>query len=112
MAIQKFADWGTSFDTDNIDGDICWSEFCDRLKAGESGRMLRLRYLADKHAGWTIFDLSYCYVMLSGKIYEVRNFPLYNGQTKSIRKDLYKYVCQDPNTPFIRDLFVGLSILY
>jgi len=110
MAIQKFADWGTSFNTDNIEGEICWTEFCDRLKEGEKGRMLRLRYLGDRACGWIIYDLSYCYVMLSGKIYEVRNFPLSNGQTKSIKKDLYKYVCQDKDTPFIPDMFVNLSI--
>lgn len=110
MAVQKFADWGTSFDTDNIEGQLCWSEFCDRLKAGEKGRVVRLRFLGDRMMGWIIYDLSYCYVELGGKIYDVRNFPLHNGQTKSIKKDLYKYICQDKDTPFIPDMFTNLSI--
>ena len=110
MVQQKFADWGTSFDTDNIEGQICWSEFCDRLKEGEKGRIVRLRYLGDRTMGWIVYDLSYCYVELGDKIYQIRNFPLSNGTTKSIKKDLYKYICKDPSTPFIPGMFNNLSI--
>lgn len=113
MATQIFHDWGTTFDTDNLEDErLHWGDFCDALRAGRKGRIVRLRYLADYVQGWTVFDLSYCYVQLDGKIYDVMNFPVYNGQTKSIKRDLYEVVCKDPDTPFIRDLFTNLSIMY
>ena len=113
MATQIYHDWGTTFNTDDLEDErLHWEDFCDRLRAGDKGRIVRLRYLADRVQGLVVYDLSYCYVQLDGKIYDVLNFPVYNGQTKSIKGDLYEVVCKDPGTPFIPDLFTNLSILY
>ena len=110
MAIQKFADWGTEFNTDNIKGQIHWGEFIEALKAGKKARVTRLRFLADYvGGGQVVADLSYCYVMIDGDIYDCSNFPIHNwyGRRANFKRDLYKLAKSEG--VFIPGLFENLS---
>jgi len=96
MTKQKFSDWGTEFDLDNIKGNVTWGGFLDHLKAGGRGRVVRLRYLGDRVIGRTfVFDLSYMYVEMAGEVYDCRDFPVWNisGSRGVVRKAVYQ-VCK------------------
>ena len=95
MAVQKFADWGTQFDTDNIEGRICWEDFVQACKE-KRGRAVRLRFLADRVPGFgrpIVADLSYFYVEVDGKVMDCDGFPLWNGAYQGVgglKKAIYE----------------------
>ena len=111
MALQKFHDLGTEFDTDNIKGDVSWDEFVQYLKDGKSGSVVRLKYLGDyiPFSRTFIFDLSYMYVKMGNEIYNCRDFPVWNlcGSRGAVKKAVYK-VCKKTGI-WIPNIFSALS---
>jgi hypothetical protein len=113
MVMQKFDDWGTEFDMDDVAGNMSWDQFTDYCKEdGVEAEVMRLRFIGDYVArNHLILDFSYAYVRVNGEIYNLTFFPIDNwhgANRGAFRTELYKMVKQ--TGVFVPNLFNGLSI--